>query len=229
MDVDPEYKAGPLTFGIEIELHFPVLQAPANDPIQSALEFPASDWYERNCLFYSAEDGRKIPVVREDVQANKEARQAIWNELLQLVKETIERSGSCGSEPDIRVMTAETEHPKQTFKAHYEERKSNGNISDKRSHQNPNILGNFVDGHYEVYDSWTVCQDGSGSWYPEADGDSFEPSKIPPVGPKQYSWFSIEIKSRVYNDIDSFETDLKKACDRIRARFPRLCQLRPEI
>lgn len=32
-------------------------------------------------------------------------------------------------------------------------------------------------------------------------------------------WFSIEIKSQVYKNLDHFERDLKKVCDRIRARF----------
>ncbi|XXH03910.1 hypothetical protein Hte_010318 [Hypoxylon texense] len=212
-------REGPLTYGVEIEIHVPVLKAPENDPIQKALEFPADDWYERNCLFYTKEDGRKIPVVEDDVQVNREARQAVWNQLLELFKETMEKPNRCGAEPDIRVMTAETEHPQQTFVSGRKEQDGNANASEKKPGLDPNVLGEFVDGHYEVYNAWTVCQDTSGSWYPGADGNSFQPMKVPPIGPKEYSWFSIEIKTQVYKDLELLEQDLQKVCDRIRARF----------
>ncbi|KAI1778156.1 hypothetical protein F4818DRAFT_405064 [Hypoxylon cercidicola] len=219
MDTSVERETGPLTFGVEIEVFLPVLKAPENKSIEKPLEFPANDWYEKNCVFYTKEDGRKIPVVKDDVQVSKEARQAIWNELLELFKETMEKPDCRGAKPDLRVMTAETEHPRQTFNPGHKEQQANASAADKKLDLDPNVLGKFVDGHYEVYDSWTVCQDGSGSWYPGVDGDLFQPSKVPPIGPRGYSWFSIEIKSKVYKDLDLFERDLKKVCDRIRSRF----------
>ncbi|KAI1762862.1 hypothetical protein GGR53DRAFT_397976 [Hypoxylon sp. FL1150] len=213
-----ERKAGPLTFGVEIEIHVPVLLAPENDTIQKALEFPTDDWYQRNCLFYTKEDGRKIPVVKEDVQVNKEARKVIGEALLELLKETMEKPDWKGSKSDLRVMTAELEHPSQTFKPTLTEQQGDTNTSGEKPDLNPNVLGEFVDGHYEVYDMWTVCQDGSGGWYPGVNGH-YQPPKIPPIGPEGYSWLSIEIKSQVYKNLDLFRRDLKKVCDRIRARF----------
>ncbi|OTA87408.1 hypothetical protein M434DRAFT_15469 [Hypoxylon sp. CO27-5] len=208
MDVLRKSEIGPLTFGIEIEIHVPVLKVLEDDPIQTALEFPSDDWYKRNCLFYTLEDGRKIPAMREDVTAIKEARRRVWDALLLQFKETIERPRGT-VHPDIKVMIAETEHPM----------KATTNASSKEVSPPRNTLGNFIDGHYEVYSSWTVCKDESGCWYPKADGELFLPGRVPPIGPERYSWFSIEIKSRVYKDLIAMKEDLQKVCDRIRSRF----------
>ncbi|OTA70408.1 hypothetical protein K449DRAFT_393414 [Hypoxylon sp. EC38] len=201
-------EVGALTFGIEIEIHVPVLGVLDDGPIQTALDFPPDDWYRRNCLFYTSEDGRKIPVVREDVTASKEARRRVWDALLLQFKETIERPSERAHQ-DIKVMIAETEHPMKAI----------ASTSSKEVGPPRNMLGNFIDGHYEVYNSWTVCKDESGCWYPEADGELFLPGRVPPIGPEHYSWFSIEIKSKVYKNLSEMKGDLQKVCDRIRSRF----------
>ncbi|KAI1408427.1 hypothetical protein F5Y13DRAFT_172409 [Hypoxylon sp. FL1857] len=206
-------QAGGLIFGVEIEIHVPVLKAPDHHPMKEALDFPSDDWYEKNCIFYTSEDGRKIPVVKDDVTINKEARRAVWDELIVLFKETIESPAWGRTLPDIEVVTAEIEHPKKT---------QGGVIStSSRGRVDPrhNTLGNFIDGHYEVYNAWTVCKDESGCWYQEADGELFLKGKLPPIGPLCYSWFSIEIKSKAYKDLDAMQRDLQKVCDRIRSRF----------
>ncbi|KAI1389941.1 uncharacterized protein F4822DRAFT_443001 [Hypoxylon trugodes] len=202
---------GKLTFGIEIEIHIPVLQAPEHDSVQERLGFPSDDWYKRNCLFYSSKDGRKIPVVRDDVKVSSEARRFVWDQLLVLFKETIERPASGCSAQDIEVVTAETEHPRATFEP-LEATSSTLNMEN-------NVLGNFIDGHFEVYEKWTVCKDESGCWYRGSDGSLFQEAKLPPVGPQRYSWFSIEIKSKVYEELSALEDGLKKVCERIRSRF----------
>ncbi|KAI0143846.1 hypothetical protein F4776DRAFT_609357 [Hypoxylon sp. NC0597] len=198
-------EVGALTFGIEIEVHVPVLKVLEDGSTHTALGFPSDDWYVRNCIFYTPEDGRKIPVVKEDVTASKEARRRVWDELLEQFKKVIERPSE-RAHPDIKVMIAEAEHPTTSA--------SSEAVGPPR-----NTLGNFIDGHYEVYNYWTVCKDESGCWYPEADGELFLPGRVPPIGPKHYFWFSIEIKSRVYKDLNAIRGDLQKVCDRIRSRF----------
>ncbi|KAI0842712.1 hypothetical protein F5Y06DRAFT_258312 [Hypoxylon sp. FL0890] len=212
-------EVGGLTFGIEIEIHVPVLKAPESDPIEKAVDFPSDDWYKKTCLFYSPEDGRKIPVVRDDVMTSKGARQAVWDMLLVLFKAVIETPNCDSTDPDIEVVTAENEHPTKTFEPKHGAQEATTSTLGKGVDPSHNTLGDFVDGHYEVYNTWTVCKDESGCWYEKADGELFLTGKLPPIGPPGYSWFSIEIKSKVYKDLDAMQEDLQKVCDRIRSRF----------
>ncbi|KAI2625719.1 hypothetical protein GGR54DRAFT_511681 [Hypoxylon sp. NC1633] len=207
---------GPLTFGITIKLHVPVLRAPDSDPIRSVLDFPADEWYKRNCLFYNP-GGRKIPVVRDDVKVDKKARNVVWGKLIDLFKDTIEKPE--GSSRDLEVVATNIKFPKETFESDDRGRYLPTCASGVGPEQDHFLLGNFVDGHYSAYDRWIVCKDENGCWYQGGDGELFRAWKQPPIGPEQYSWFSIEIKSKVYSDINAMGQDLQKVCWRIRSRF----------
>lgn len=83
-------------------------------------------------------------------------------------------------------------------KVYHEHAISGDDISDGK------LLGRRDENYiYEIYLEWAICMDGSGAWYPLSD-------KRPcPIGPPEYAWLPVEIKTRVYFDLDELNKDLR--------------------
>ncbi|OTB08951.1 hypothetical protein M426DRAFT_6982 [Hypoxylon sp. CI-4A] len=202
-----ENQAEELTFGVNLQFHVPVLLAPDDDPIEKPWDFPAEEWYKRNCLFYDSQDGRKIPVTSDDAKDTKAHRMNVWFDLLEEIQLAMEKPDWDRSKPDIAVVVDPSNYFPEDLKSEAERRK-------ERARE----LGAFIGGSYENFDVWRVCKGENACWY-SIDGARNSLWECVPGGPQRYAWFGVEVKSEVYKNLDDLERDLKKVCDRIRARF----------
>ena len=109
---------------------------------------------------------------------------------------------SCVEQEGIIIQLSKYEHPIAL-----------DNASNGKTDQGRTVGARTPKGYYKVYEKWALCFDGSGAWY---GGKEY---RKPPVSPKNYVWFPLELKAPVHNNMGELHAELATIIKVIRDRY----------